>query len=153
MTFAVTKLNAESSDFINYLIANNKASCPITELAIAWAIAKKLPLPTGRVDNVDDEFRFTKKLVVFSLLSKLNEFVILNQDNLYELIRKLYGMRYTIVYPPELIWSPGTDTILPDFLSISMALDANTLKVIQSDPQLLCKTHNSAVKFFNQYNN
>lgn len=149
MLFNMTKLDRDSTDFINYLISHNKASCPVTETAIAWAIAKKLTLPTTAVENIDSYFKMTNLLVVMAKISKLNEFVILNTENITDLVRKFYITRYYTLNPPDLCWCPDPETAVYEFLGLAMGLDTKTIEVIKSNPVQLSKIHNSAIKFFN----
>jgi len=146
--FNASKLSSGSMDFINYLTANNSGKCPITTVAVAYAIAKQLPLPSSKVENIEGFFKQTHGITVMKKISEINEFVIVNVNDLSDTVRKFYLARYYVLNPPTLCWCPSPETAIVDLFSISLGLDQATLEIIQRDPVKLSKVHNGAVKFF-----
>lgn len=146
--FNASKLSGESLDFVNYLVANNIGKCPVTTTAIAYAIAKNLQLPSSKVENIESFYKQTHSITTLKKISQINEFVIVNSNDLADTVRKFYLARYYVLNPPNLLWCPDPETAVVDLFSIHLGLDKVTLDNIKHDPIKLSKIHNGAIKFF-----
>ena len=146
--YNASKLTGPSLDFINYLVASNIGKCQVTTVAIAYAIAKQLQLPSSKIENVEGFYKQTHSITVMQKISQLNEFVIVDINDLSDTVRKFYLARYYIINPPNLCWCPSPETAVVDLFSISLGVDQATLEVIQREPIKLSKIHNAAMKFF-----
>lgn len=140
----ITLLNKDSVDFINRLASNGQGKTPLVSIAVAKALSTTLSLPSSPVDNPEQHYRTLCSLTVDTLLSRLNELVLVDVAALQAYTRKFYLARYFAAHPPTMISCFSQQTVLQDFFSLQMGVDPVLIETLPTDPLRLMQYHNSA---------
>lgn len=70
----------------------------VTALAVARSVAYQLPIPTSALDVPLSYFTLTFGAALRDTFSQINELTVLNTDLTMSLTKKLWLMRYNVVY-------------------------------------------------------
>lgn len=93
------KINSQS--IMGALAASRIAlneSGPYLSLAFARAVAYRLPLPTGPVENPHQYYIETHKTTTEQMLGEINERIVVNIDAAADLCQRLWTFRYRMVH-------------------------------------------------------
>jgi hypothetical protein len=128
--YAITKLSKESQDFIGYQVSNNKSRSLITSLALGKVLADRLSLPSTPVDDIGTYYRQSSATDYNTLLSDVNELLILDIQAVNDSATKFYMNRYYNAHPAAVTIAINAESAIPDFFSISRSFDKTTLSLI-----------------------
>jgi hypothetical protein len=129
--YSITKLKKESQDFIMSLTTGNKSRSVTTSIALGKVIADRLSLPSGEVENIAAYYRTSSTADFNSLLSEINELVILDITAVTDYAAKFYMNRYYNAFPAPVTIALKPETAVTDFFSIGRSFDKCTLDTIQ----------------------
>lgn len=134
--FNITKASSKSQAFIAELSQQNKSRSLPVSIALARLIAIKLPLPTAEVECINAFYNTQSAVQSHSLISQLNDIVILDVDTVKELVKRYYMYRYQQVYMQEHVLL-RSEHALVDFFKISKVFDDATLEAIGGNHVLI----------------
>lgn len=144
----ITKLSAETQDFLNFITSGSRSRSKLTSIVIAKALASSLNLPSAPVDDVAAFYRLNVLIGLQSKVSDLNELSVIDVDAVLDYTARFYTTRYYAAYPQPTIFCPSQETAILDFLGASYALDQTSMELIKSAPLEVTKLYNGFVKFF-----
>lgn len=146
----ITKLSAETQEFLNFITSGNRSRSQLTSLVIGKALASSLNLPSAPVDDIADFYRLNIFIGLQSKVSGLNELSVIDVDAVLDYTARFYTTRYFAAYPKKTIFCPSQETAVLDFLGASYALDQNSMELVKSAPLEVTKLYNGFVKFFDE---
>lgn len=146
----VTKLSADTQEFLNFLLSGNRSRSQLTSIIIGKALADVQALPSTPVDDIADFYRLNVYIGLQSKISDLNELSVIDVDAVIDYTARFYTTRYFAAYPKKTIFCPSQETAILDFLGVSFALDQSSMELIKSAPLEVTKLYNGFVKFFNE---
>lgn len=146
----ITKLSAETQEFLNFITSGNRSRSQLTSLVIGKALASSLNLPSAPVDDIADFYRVNIFIGLQSKVSGLNELSVIDVDAVLDYTARFYTTRYFAAYPKKTIFCPSQETAVLDFLGASYALDQNSMELVKSAPLEVTKLYNGFVKFFDE---
>lgn len=146
----ITKLSAETQEFLNFITSGNRSRSQLTSLVIGKALASSLNLPSAPVDDIADFYRLNIFIGLQSKVSGLNELSVIDVDTVLDYTARFYTTRYFAAYPKKTIFCPSQETAVLDFLGASYALDQNSMELVKSAPLEVTKLYNGFVKFFDE---
>lgn len=146
----ITKLSAETQEFLNFITSGNRSRSQLTSLVIGKALASSLNLPSAPVDDIADFYRVNIFIGLQSKVSGLNELSVIDVDAVLDYTARFYTTRYFSAYPKKTIFCPSQETAVLDFLGVSYALDQNSMELVKSAPLEVTKLYNGFVKFFDE---
>lgn len=111
----ITKLSAETQEFLNFITSSNKCRTQLASIVIGKALASILSLPPTPVEDISNFYRVNLLINVQSRVSDLNELSVLDIDSVLDYVNKFYITRYYAAYPPKTIFCPSKDTAILDF--------------------------------------
>lgn len=129
--YSISKLKKESQDFIASLSTGNKSRSVVTSIALGKVIADRMLLPSGEVENIAEYYRTSSTADFNTLLSCVNELVIVDITAVTDYTAKFYMNRYYNAYPAPVTIALKCETAVTDFFSIGRSFDKTTLDVIQ----------------------
>lgn len=99
------KLTREINQFIQvieseYTLPNKVNSTHVARFALAMNIAYRLDIPASEVYSVKEHFINNHYEQCEIIFSKLNEYVIVNIDEMLDITEKVYTLRYRLVHDP-----------------------------------------------------
>ena len=147
-----TLLSKESNEFINDIFSTANSKTTEVSFSIAYAIANKLVLPTSKVDNIIDFYNQNSKYNVNSILSTINEIILLDLNTTNELIVSIYQLRYDTVFGTDNVIAMMGETAVEDLFGISKYISKDMIGVIKANPLLITKYVNKFFKVFNELN-
>lgn len=92
------KVVAEVKFLLNGKEIGHEDRSKITEVLIAEAVALRLELPSGAVEDPRQYYMTHHKVGVVSRLAKANEYQVIDVDRAAELVYKTWLMRYRLVH-------------------------------------------------------
>lgn len=126
--YLVTKLSQASQTFINQL-----GSGDLTQIALAKAIANKLPLPSQEVTDASEYFATNCSKSVKESVSTINELIVVDTKNVLDMVATFFKARLATLFPADKLYCIGETDCESDFFGYSSSIS----------PELLakCKTN------------
>ena len=130
----ITKLSSSSLSFVSKLTTNNTSRAMSTSIALGRTLSNSLTLPSSPVDNPLQYFKIQNQLNLESLISTINEIVIIDTNAVLDYATKFYEYRYASVHPTPHVIALNKQSAIADFFSISKHFSKECLSVIESNP-------------------
>lgn len=146
----ITKLSAETQEFLNFIISGNRSRSQLASIVIGKALASTLNLPSTPVDDIAEFYRLNIFIGLQTKVSDLNELSVIDVDAVLDYTARFYTTRYFAAYPKKTIFCPSQDTAVLDFLGASYSLDQASMELIKASPLEVTKLYNGFVQFFDE---
>jgi len=140
--YTITKLTKPSQDFVTQLINSGSSRQRLVSFSIAKAIADSLPMTAEAQNDPRQTFRLTLEIGVTTILSKLNELVIVDTAAIIEYVRNLYIWRYRVAFDPMMVIVTDSSKAVAEFFSVSSHIDQTTLDDLANNSNLAMSTYN-----------
>ena len=131
-------------DHILYFTNEGRGKAVVSTVAIGRAIANRLSMPSGEVENIDNYFRAFLEIDTLRQVSRLNEMFLVEVQEVMEFVAKFYKLRYAVLFPRKNVYCTNSVTALQDFIGISQYRDTMLQYVLTThwhlffwQPQLL----------------
>lgn len=134
---------------ILYFNSEGRGKVSVTSVAIGRAIANRLSMPSGEVENIDIYFRSFLEIDVLRQVSHLNELFLIEVPEVLEFVSKFYKLRYSVLFPRKNVYCTNSVTALQDFIGVSQHLDQSTVELIQKNPTELMRVNNALQAIMN----
>ena len=165
--YQFTRFSPAVQELLRRLSSNNAGRQSQASIAIAKVLADRAILPTGKLvvpegptginqvatsanDSIIAYFRQTSEVAIRMQLAALNEFAVINADEILDYVCQFYMARYYAVFPCGLLYRGIPENGLADFFNLNKAIAPTTLDEIrQSAPELIL-LYTGAMAFFNE---
>ena len=124
------KLCAASIQFISAIMSMGVNRSKAWAIAVGYVLARELPLPVERVEDIVTYYRLHAQLDAFRLLDMINELVPMDTAYAKTMIESSYLQRYNALYPPEIPLALREGKGLVDFFGLSRVFSEDTLEEI-----------------------
>lgn len=141
-------LSKESKEFIIQLTQSNKATTKLCSLIIGKALSTRYPLPLSEIKDMEGYLNMNIMLEAQMFISKLNEFVKINIDEILEYFKKLYLFRYYTLTNSGEIYCLDDNRVVEDFFGLTQFIDQESLRTLNGNCVFVSKIHNGAIYFF-----
>lgn len=133
--FSSARLSPDAKRALAYLGEGVKPMSPLMSLMIAYVLINKEHIPTAPVDDVRAFFDSQVSLSVRKNLSKLNEVMVVDADDILEQAYRLFAYRCHLVFNPRpVIKLVEAKYGLESFFGITDFFDPETLELIRKNP-------------------
>lgn len=132
--YTLSRLKPASQSFVSGLSSSGATRTKAFEVALAYTIARSLPLPMEEVKDFDQYVALKFEHAIVEKLSMVNELLPFNTKSVRSLVRRFYQYRYQSAFPALIPLALRKDTGLEDFFNLSLIFDQDTLAVIKSEP-------------------
>lgn len=139
----------EVQNHILYFSNEGRGKSATTTIAVGRAIANRLSLPSGEVENIDQYFRSFLEIDALRQISRLNELFLLEPQEVLEFVAKFYKVRYSVLFPRKNVYCVNSVTALQDFIGVSQYLDQATVEVVQKNPTEVMRVNNAIQAILN----
>ncbi len=139
----------DAQDHILYFTNEGRGKAAVSTVAISRAIANRLSMPSGEVENIDNYFRTFLQIDTLRQVSRLNEMFLVEVQEVMEFVAKFYKLRYAVLFPRKNVYCTNSVTALQDFIGISQYLDQATVELIQKNPTELMRVNNALQAIMN----
>lgn len=139
----------DAQDHILYFTNEGRGKAVVSTVAIGRAIANRLSMPSGEVENIDNYFRTFLQIDTLRQVSRLNEMFLVEVQEVMEFVAKFYKLRYAVLFPRKNVYCTNSVTALQDFIGISQYLDQATVELIQKNPTELMRVNNALQAIMN----
>ena len=139
--------------WINYMSMANRGRDDACCLGIAKVLADYFPLPAGAVEDINAYFSANVQIPMTSKLSELNELLLIDNDTIVDLAKRLYVTRYNIAYPSRSILfltkptPESVGTVGLKFFGLDKAISPEIQSKIEKAPEELANTVNGFNRF------
>lgn len=142
-----SKLSQPSQLFVTTLTLGD-----IANIAAAKAIANVLAVPSFTVNSTQEQFSATCRDQANLMVSALNEVAAIKYDEVLELTRVFWTMRYYAAHPLEHLTVKEGDAIAC-FLGVAQTLPDNVCKVICENKACVVDAVNGFARILREINN
>ena len=146
--YSITALSKSSIDFVNRTSSVGGNRSDVFPIAVAYAVARTLPLPGMPVDDIMQYFRINCDQKAGCSLDCVNEMLPFNLREAKELVAAFYKFRYRAANPAPIPLAFHVDTGLEDFFELSMFFSKDVLARIKASPEALTKYLNGLTILF-----
>ena len=101
----ISKLSLDSQNFLSSAASSGATRSLAFSIAAARAIANRLPLPSSKVEDLENYFSMTLKVDVLSTINVLNELFVIDCEKVTGLVENFYELRYSNLFPDEYFFS------------------------------------------------
>lgn len=136
----MTLLDARAQGFVTKMVSTGLSNSSDSSLALARYLAYKLPVSTEQIDNIDNYFRTNHLLGITTLVSDINELMVLDYEEVFDLTRNLYMFRYATAQGCMPAVSPSETDKMGGFLGLHRHLSPKYCSIIVEDPVKLTFT-------------
>ena len=126
----LTKLDTETASFVSELVNQGNQKSKLVSLALAKAIATKLPPLTIFSDYPEVDFARLHKMDVTHKIIAVNELILVNEDETLDLVKKFYLYQYNVIHSTNAVPYLHKDTAVCDFFGISKVFSPDILELI-----------------------
>ncbi len=126
----LTKLDKETATFVAELVNQGNQKSKLVSLALAKAIATKLPPLTIFSDYPEVDFARLHKMDVTHKIIAVNELILVNEDETLDLVKKFYLYQYNVIHSTNAVPYLHKDTAVCDFFGISKVFPQDILDLI-----------------------
>ena len=126
----LTKLDKETTTFVAELVNQGNQKSKLVSLALAKAIATKLPPLTIFSDYPEVDFARLHKVELTQKIIRVNELVLVNVDETLDLVKKFYIYQYNLHHSVNAVPYLHKDTAVCDFFGISKVFSPDILELI-----------------------
>lgn len=110
-------------------IAVEDVSC-FTELVFAYAISKKLALPSTLDSDYQNYYTTHHSDTVRALLSEINEDVVLNIRIAAEYVRAFYSIRLSAAYPSNILFVNSENSFFDSACKVDQYLSPSSIQCL-----------------------
>jgi len=148
--YSLAKRSRQTIDFLNSVANSGRNRTAPFEVAVAYALASKLALPTEKVDDITTYFRVQHEAVVFDRLGQLNEILPFNTKAVKEAIKAFYKLRVYQANPAEIPLAFVKGQELKDFFGISHCLSNEVIETIECEGDKVTNLLNGLSQFYKE---
>lgn len=139
------KLSTKSLDFLNELTISGKSRNIQTSLAMAYALAYNLELPSSKVDDITTYYKSFLELPINSQLNTINEVCVLDKQTIKDYVLNFFMLRYYTTQPSPQVMLLVKETAVLDLFKITSYIDEVALESVTADPLMFSKLVNNFV--------
>ncbi len=127
----LTRFNKDVSSFIVQCNNNGSGNTKEFTISLGKLLADKASIPTSPVEDIRS-FLNTEKLEIYNILSRINETIIIDIENIVDIFESFYRTRYDLIYGYKRVSFRGEETAIIDFFGLNKHISMNTLETIKS---------------------
>lgn len=132
--FAITKLSAQSQDFVSMMTQGAKSRTLQSSLALAKVLSTNLCVPSAPVDDIAQYFRTQCQIDVEATVNCVNEIMVVDVKTVMDFVGKFYRLRYCMAHPSCHVFAFSKETAVEDFFGITREFDVASLTAIKEAP-------------------
>lgn len=132
--FAISKLSADSQAFITRMVSSGRTRSKEVSLAIARVLTRGATIPSNAVEDPIGLYRTQMKIQMESLISQVNEFIVIDTEAVSDFCLKFFMYRYNAAHMGPNVLAFDKETAVEDFFGISKNFDKETLAALKNDP-------------------
>jgi len=148
--YSISALSRPSVEFVNRTSSVGGNRSDVFPIAVAYAVARTLPLPGMAVEDITQYFRLNCDRKASCSVDCVNEMLPFSLREAKELIMAFYKFRYRAANPAPIPLAFHAESALEDFFEISTFFSKGVLDRIKASPEALTKYINGLTILFTE---
>lgn len=130
--YSLTKLSRPSSDFVNQAMGSGLNRNVYFPVAVAYALASTMPLPTTEPSSLEDYYRNNLGASSLEVLNRINDVLPHDTKKTRDMIQKFYQYRVRAAFPLLIPLAMNPKNGVVDFFGLSTVFCEDTLALIET---------------------
>lgn len=132
-SFLITKLSKNSQVFVSSFTSIGTSRSLEVSIALARVLVQDASVPSEPVEDIQAHFRVQGLDYFNKMLDKINSFMSLDLNTVYDMALRFYSVRYNMAHYGRRVAAFNKETALEDFFEISRSFDKSTIDFIRNN--------------------